>query len=56
MTDDRDNLRNVRCRGCGEDFSEMEIDRGYCKSCAEVQERINKHKKEKKNEKVNRRN
>ena len=47
MTDDRDELRNVRCRGCGDDFYAIEIDRqGYCKSCAEVQERINKHKKE----------
>ena len=47
MTDDREALRNVRCRGCGEDFYEVEIDRqGYCETCAEAQKRSNKHKKE----------
>jgi ribosomal protein L37E len=45
MDAERDDVRNVRCRGCGEQFYEVEIDRaGYCESCAEVHRRVKKWK------------
>jgi ribosomal protein L37E len=52
MDDERDDGRNVRCRGCGEQFYEVEIDDdGYCETCAEVKKRKAKWK-EKENESI----
>ncbi len=43
MDDERDDGRYVRCRGCEEQFYEVEIDHaGYCEYCAMVHERLKK--------------
>jgi ribosomal protein L37E len=45
MDVEREDGRTVQCRGCGEQFYEVEIDRdGYCEKCAEVYKRVGKLK------------